>query len=351
MRFGFIDAEKRSYPLTVLCRVMQVTRGGYYAWRMRKPSARRQRDAVLLGKLRAFHEASGKSYGRPRIFDDLRAVREPVGKKRVARLMRQHGISGKHRRKFVSTTDSKHALPVAPNLLNQCFDVPRPNTVWASDITQLATPEGWLYLAVVLDLFARVVVGWALRNDITRQLVLDAVRMAIAARRPAPGLIFHSDRGSQYAANDTEKLLRAHRMAPSMSGVGNCYDNAVSEAFFSSFKNEIGDTFPSRRQGRSDAFVFIETHYNPRRRHSFNGGISPLDCEAFFARNGRRPTGVKDLLAEADALALNTTSPVQGGGAPSRAPQLVGSWSTAVRAQCWRMVTCLFNLSTESGEA
>lgn len=317
MRFVFIDAQKRRFPLTVLCRVMQVTRGGYYVWRTRKPSARHERDAELLGKIRAFHKASDKSYGSPRIFDDLRAARERVSEKRVARLMRQDGITGKHRRKFVSTTDSKHGLPVAPNLLGQCFDVPRPNAAWASDITQLATPEGWLYLAVVLDLFARVVVGWALRNDITRQLVLDAVRMAIAARRPAPGLIFHSDRGSQYAACDTEKLLRAHGMAASMSGVGNCYDNAVSEAFFSSFKNEIGDTFPSRRQGRSDAFVFIETHYNPRRRHSFNGGLSPLECEAFFARNGRRPTGVKDLLAEADALALHTTPPLRGDAVPS----------------------------------
>lgn len=311
-----MDAEKRSYPLTVLCRVMQVTRGGYYAWRQRKVSARRQRDAELLTKIRAFHEASGKCYGSPRIFDDLRAAREAVSEKRVARLMQQNDIVGKHRRKFTSTTDSAHDLPVAPNLLNRQFHVARPNLVWASDITQLATPEGWLYLAVVLDLFARTVVGWALRNDITRHLVLEAVRMAIAARPPASGLIFHSDRGSQYAAADTEKLLRAHGMAPSMSGVGNCYDNAVSESFFSAFKNELGDTFPSRRQGRSDAFVFVETYYNPRRRHSYNGNLSPLDCEAFFARNGRRPTGVKDLLAEADGL-LHATSPEQGDAAPS----------------------------------
>lgn len=316
MRFAFIGAEKRLYPLTVLCRVMQVTRGGYYAWAKRKPSARRQRDVELLVKIRASHDASGKCYGSPRVFDDLRAAREPVGKKRVARLMQQDGLVGKHRRKFTSTTDSNHDLPVAPNLLNQQFHAPRPNAVWASDITQLATPEGWLYLAVVLDLFARTVVGWALRHDITRHLVLEAVRMAIAARRPASGLIFHSDRGSQYAAHDTETLLRAHGMAPSMSGVGNCYDNAVSESFFSAFKNELGDTFPSRRQGRSDAFVFIETYYNPRRRHSFNGNLSPLDCEAFFARNGRRPTGVKDLLAEADRL-LHPTSPDQEDAVPS----------------------------------
>jgi putative transposase len=317
MRFEFIGAEKPNYPLAMLCRVMQVSRGGYYEWRRRKPSARSQRDAELLAKIEAFYKASGKSYGSPRIFDDLREDREQVSKKRVERLMRENGIVGKHRRKFKSTTDSSHDLAVAPNLLKQQFDVPRPNVAWSSDITQLATPEGWLYLAVVLDLFARTVVGWALRNDITRHLVLEAVGMAIAARRPCPGLIFHSDRGSQYAADDTEKLLLAHGLRPSMSGVGNCYDNAVAESFFSGFKNELGDTFPSRRQGRSDAFVFIETYYNPYRRHSFNGNISPLVCEAFFARNGRRPTGVKDLIAEADGLLDNTNSQGEPDAVPS----------------------------------
>jgi putative transposase len=192
MRFKFIDAERPNYPLAVLCRVMQVSRGGYYAWRNRKPSARRQRDVELLDKIKAHHKASGKSYGSPRIYDDLRSDREQVSEKRVV-------------------------------------DAPRPNVAWSSDITQLATPEGWLYMAVVLDLFARVVVGWALRNDITRQLVLEAVGMAIAARRPSPGLIFHSDRGSQYAAKDTEKLLQAHGVRPSMSGVGNCYDKRTGQ--------------------------------------------------------------------------------------------------------------------------
>jgi putative transposase len=321
MRFKFIEAEKQNYRLAMLCRVMEVTRGGYYAWRTRKPSARSQRDAELLGKIRSFYAASRNSYGSPRIYDDLRAAREQVSAKRVARLMRHNGIVGKHRkRKFKSTTDSKHDLSVAPNLLKQQFDVPAPNVAWSSDITQLATPQGWLYMAVVLDLFARVVVGWALRNDITRHLVLEAVRMAIDARRPLEGLIFHSDKGSQYAADDTEKLLKAHGIRPSMSGTGNCYDNAVSESFFSGFKNEVGDTFPSRRHGRSDAFVFIETHYNRYRRHSFNGNVSPLDCEAFFARNGRRPTSVKDLLAEADGLLLPTTpSPGERGAVPCAA--------------------------------
>jgi transposase InsO family protein len=332
MRFKFIDAEKVSYPLTLLCRVMQVTRGGYYAWAGREPSAHSQRDAELLVKIRQFHKASRQRYGSPRIYDDLRGDKEAVGKKRVERLMREHNIVGKHRRKFQCTTDSNHDRPVAPNLLNQRFEAPRPDTVWSSDITQLRTPEGWLYLAVVLDLFARFVVGWALRRDITRQLVLDAVTMAIQRRKPDPGLIFHSDQGSQYAADDTETLLRRHGMTPSMSGVGNCYDNAVSESFFSGFKIELGDTFPSRSQGRTDTFEFIETYYNPYRRHSFNGNLSPRDCEAFFARNGRRPTGVKDLLAEDTCAAAVNNS--QGKGAPSPAPALILPPFTAVQIQC-----------------
>jgi putative transposase len=332
MRFKFIDAEKVAYPTTVLCRVMDVTRGGYYAWRNRKASIRSKRDAALLAKIRRFYDASHQRYGSPRIFDDLRADNEAVSRKRIERLMRENNIVGKHRRKFTCTTDSDHDLPVAPNLLKQHFDAPRPDAVWASDITQLRTPEGWLYLAVVLDLFARYVVGWALRDDITRHLVLDAVMMAICQRAPEKGLIFHSDRGSQYAAGDTEKLLRNHGMRPSMSGTGCCYDNAVSESFFSGFKNELGDTFPSRSQGRTDAFAFIETYYNPYRRHSFNGNISPRDCEAYFVRNGQRPDGVKDLLAEKLWVPGATISQVEG--APSRVPGFEVAPVTAVAIQC-----------------
>ena len=316
MRFKFIDAQKASYPLTVLCRVMQVSRGGSYAWASRAPSAHSQRDAAHLAKFRAFHKASRQRYGSPRIFDDLREAKEAVSRKRVERLMRQHNLVGKHRRKFRCTTDSNHDHEVVPNLLNQQFEAPAPDAVWSSDITQLRTPQGWLYLAVVLDLFARFVVGWAVRHDITRQLVLDAVMMAIGRRNPERGLVFHSDQGSQYAADDTAALLRRHGMIPSMSGVGNCYDNAVSESFFSGFKVELGDTFPSRRQGRSDTFEFIETYYNPYRRHSFNGNVSPRDAEAFYARNGRRPTGVLDLVAE-----KNRCAPIHAGesGGPSSA--------------------------------
>lgn len=331
MRFKFIDAQKANYPMTVLCRVMQVSRGGYFAWRNRKPSARSRRDAVLLAKIRVFHKASRKRYGSPRIYDDLRDQGEPVGKKRVERLMRDNDIVGKHRRKFRCTTDSNHDRPVAPNLLKQRFEAPRPDAVWSSDITQLRAPDGWLYLAVVLDLFARFVVGWAVRHDITRHLVLDAVMMAIGRRSPERGLIFHSDRGSQYAADDTAKLLRHHGMTPSMSGVGNCYDNAVSESFFSGFKVELGDTFPSRQQARTDTFEFIETYYNPQRRHSFNGNVSPRDTEAFWARNGRRPTGVLDLVAERTRRAHIGAG---GNGGPSLASEVLVTLLPAELPRC-----------------
>ena len=223
--------------------------------------------------------------------------------------MKNAGLRGKCRqRKFTPTTDSNHGLDVAPNALNRDFEPPRPNEVWASDITQLWTPQGWLYLAVVLDLFARYVVGWACRADITRQLVIDAVKMAIGRRPVVAGLIFHSDKGSQYAAADTQRLLRENGIVVSMSGTGNCYDNAVSESFFSGFKNELGDAFPSRAQGTTDTFRYIETFFNPYRRHSFNGNVSPRDCEAFFARFGRRPKNVPDFTATAAAHPTAATS-------------------------------------------
>lgn len=283
--------------MVILCRVMNVTRSGFYAWVKRGRSARAKRDQQLLEMIRTFHKASKGRYGSPRIFDDLRDDGERVGRKRVERLMRHNGIAGKRRRKFTSTTNSDHDKKVAPNLLKQQFDVVRPDAVWASDITQLWTPEGWWYLAVVLDLFARYVVGWAMSSRIKKQLVLDAVLMALLRRQPRSSLIFHSDRGSQYAADDTEKLLVTNGLTPSMSGKGNCYDNAVSESFFSRLKEELGDSFPSRDQAGADLFEYIEVFFNRRRRHSYNGNVSPLECEQFYALHGRRPAGVLDLVA------------------------------------------------------
>ena len=328
MRFAFIAAERACYPVTMMCRVMAVSTSGFYAWVNRQPSARAQRDRELTRKILGFHKASGGKYGSPRIHTDLLADNEHVGKKRVERLMRQSGIEGKRSRKFRCTTNSKNSRNVAPNLLQQQFDVDRPNRVWSSDITQLATPEGWLYLAVVLDLFARYVVGWALSERITRHLVLDAVSMAIGRRQPEPGLMFHSDKGSQYAADDTAKLLDKHGLQPSMSGTGNCFDNAVSKSFFARFKEELGDTFPSRHQARLECFEHIEVFYNRQRRHSYNGHLTPLETEQYYGRHGRRPQGIADLLAERDALA-SPRRPEEGGAVPSA--QVCYSFCTAVQ--------------------
>lgn len=315
MRFAFIDVEKATYPVIVLSRVMEVTASGYYAWvcRGRGVSRHAKKDQVLLVKIKAFHAISRGYYGSPRIFDDLRFDGEQVGKKRVERLMRQNGIEGKRRRKFRCTTNSQHSKPVAPNVLKQQFDVERPDTVWASDITQLWTPEGWWYLAIVLDLFARYVVGWAMCARITRQLVLDAVGMGLQHRKPEAGLIFHSDQGSQYAATDTKQLLLTNGIIPSMSSKGNCYDNAVSESFFSRLKEELGDSFPSRRQAKADVFEYIEVFFNRYRRHSHNGNLAPLECERFYLSVGRRPESISDFLAVRRAGCLVT--PLSKGGA------------------------------------
>ncbi len=320
VRFQFIEAEKANYPVVILCRVMNVTRSGFYAWVKRGTSAKAKRDQQLLEKIKVFHKASKKRYGSPRIFDDLRDDSEHVGKKRVERLMRHNGIVGKRRRRFTCTTNSNHDKKVAPNLLKQQFDVVRPDAVWASDITQLHTPEGWWYLAIVLDLFARFVVGWAMSSRIKQQLVLDAVSMALLRRQPNSSLIFHSDRGSQYAADDTEKLLVTNGITPSMSGKGNCYDNAVSESFFSRLKDELGDSFPSRDQAGTDLFEYIEVFFNRRRRHSYNGNVSPLECEQFYARHGRRPAGVLDLVANREPGA-RIISPDEG--APIHVPATI----------------------------
>ncbi len=312
MRFPFIEAEKAKYPITVLCRVMQVTRSGYYAWKIRPLSDRAKEDERLATKLKTFHKVSNGYYGSPRLHGDLIEDGERVGRKRVERLMLANGLRGKQRRKFRCTTDSNHDHKLAPNLLKQDFSADRPNTIWASDITELWTPEGKVYLAVVLDLFARYVVGWAIANRMPRQLVLDAVTMAIMGRHPEPGLIFHSDKGSQYAADDTQNLLEARGITASMSGTGNCYDNAVSESLFARLKEELGDSFASRPQARAELFEYLAVFYNNKRRHSYNGNLTPLQCEQFFARHGRRPAGIADILAESSTASVS--QPSQGGG-------------------------------------
>ena len=267
-----------------MCRVLAVAPSGYYAWRRRtSPCARQLADERLLLNIRVSHQGSAGTYGAPRVLEDLRAVGLRVGRKRVARLMRQDGLVGRRRAKFVSTTDSTHAYPVAPNLLGRAFDVHglALNQVWVSDITYVPTQHGWLYLATVLDLASRRVVGWAMRGRLDADLALAALRAAIAARRPPRGLIHHSDRGVQYASTAYRTLLAAHGMHASMSRPGDCWDNAVAESFFATLELELiaRSTWRTHEEARRAIFSFIETWYNPRRRHSTLGYLSPMQYE------------------------------------------------------------------------
>ena len=285
MRYPFIRDHARQYPVTLLCQTLQVTRSGYYAWRQCPESRRTQEDQRLLVHIKTAHAASKQTYGSPRIHAALRQQGERCGKHRVARVMRQHGIVAKQRRKFRVTTNSRHDLPVAANVLDRQFTPTAPNQVWMSDITYLPTGEGWLYLATVMDLAFRGIVGWAMSDRIDRTLACDALTVALRRRRPAPGLLHHSDRGSQYASADYQALLTRHGVVPSMSRKGNCWDNAPMESFFHSLKVEwLHDrTFRTRAEARQAIFTFIEVWYNRQRLHSALGYRSPETYERLIA--------------------------------------------------------------------
>lgn len=282
MRFGFIQTEKATYPTRVLCRVLAVSCSGFYAWCRRGASARAREDAALKVAVRAAHGASGKRYGSPRIHAELKADDHRVGRKRVARLMREEGIAGQRKRRFRVTTESRHSHPIAPNVLQRNFTAPAPNKVWVGDITYIWTREGWTYLAALLDLHSRRVVGWSMDSRLDRSLALDALGMALKTRRPEPGLVHHSDRGVQYASAEYRRQLRRHGMVCSMSRKGDCWDNAVAESFFSTLKAELvhRTDFVSRSHARAAVFDYIEAFYNRRRRHSALGYISPVEHEA-----------------------------------------------------------------------
>jgi putative transposase len=281
MRFRFVHAEKARYPIRLLCRCLAVSRSGYYAWRTRSASARAQEDARLKIEIAASHSASLQTYGSPRILRDLREEGHRVSRKRVARLMRDLGLEGRRKRRFRATTDSRHRFPVAPNVLMRDFDIDAPNTAWVTDITYLATLEGWLYLAVILDLFSRRVVGYAMSERIDRELVLEALRKALWSRPEARDLVHHSDRGSQYASHDYRDALDKAGIMCSMSRRGNCWDNAVVESFFGTLKMELLYEFPlqTRSATRSAVADYIETFYNVRRRHSSLDYQSPVEFE------------------------------------------------------------------------
>lgn len=281
MRYAFILEHRASFDLAIMLRVLEVSSSGYYAWCGRPTSARTVRDELLIEQVRLVHASSRGRYGSPRVHAELRARGERCSRKRISRLMRQTGLRGKSKRRVRRTTDSSHALPIAENTLGRAFAATEPNQKWASDITYLWTNEGWLYVAVVLDLFSRRVVGWAMSETLEVSLVLGALRMAVVTRRPLPGLLHHSDRGSQYASRDYQLALQAIGARASMSRRGNCWDNAVCESFFATLKTEldVGRALTSRREARHLVFEFIEGFYNRERRHSSLGYESPASFE------------------------------------------------------------------------
>jgi transposase InsO family protein len=281
VRFAFIEAEKACFPVTLMCRVLAVSRAGFYAWRRRPPAARTRQDQTLAVAVASIYAENHGRYGSPRVQMELRARGQRSGRKRIARLMRAQGLRARPRRRYRTTTDSRHGLPVCPNLLARRFAAAQPNTAWVTDMTYLWTAQGWLYLAVIIDLFSRRIVGWSMSERIDRKLALDALRMALVQRRPAPGLVHHSDRGSQYASRDYQQLLAQHGIRGSMSRRGDCWDNAVAESFFASLKIELvyQIQWRTRAQARTAIFEYLELFYNRRRRHSSLGYLSPLEFE------------------------------------------------------------------------
>jgi putative transposase len=281
VKYACIREHRGQFPVRMMCRLLGVGVSGFYAW-LRRPESRRGRaNRRLLVEIRVAHRRSHGIYGSPRVYEDLRAEGHGCSRKRVARLMRLDGLAGRQRRKFKHTTDSNHAHSVAENLLEQCFTAEKRDEIWVSDITYIPTREGWLYLAATMDLYSRRIVGWSVKSSLARGLVMETMAQAIVRRMPGPGLIHHSDRGVQYACGDFQNLLRAHGMTCSMSGAGNCYDNAAMESFFHSLKVEWihGRTFTTREEARRSLSEYIETFYNSWRRHSTLGMISPAEFE------------------------------------------------------------------------
>lgn len=279
-----IRRHEGKHSITLMCRVLQVSRSGYYTWRDRALSSRARANVLLLDDIRRVYAAHKQRAGAPRIAKHLREEGFTVGKNRVSRLMRAFGLRAKAARKFKATTNSNHNLPVAPNLLAQNFTATAPDQKWVSDITYLDTDEGWLYLAVVLDLYARRVVGWAMGERMTSKLVCDALRMALGQRGTPKGVLVHSDRGSQYCAEEYQRLLRQHGLVCSMSRRGNCYDNAVMESWHHSLKVEAihGERFATRQSAKEHVFEYIEVYYNRQRLHSRLGYLTP---EMFERKN------------------------------------------------------------------
>ena len=279
--FELVKAEKAHYPIAVLCSVLSVSRSGFYAWQQRPEPARAAADAALVIDIRAAQQLGRGTYGSPRVHAELQAKGAQVSEKRVARLMRENGLRARQKRRFRRTTDSNHTDPIAPNVLQRDFEPEAPNQSWATDVTYVHTMEGWLYLAVMLDLFSRRVVGWAASCTNDRALALDALNRSLSARRPPPGLVHHSDRGSPYASEDYRRALEERGIVPSMSRTGDCWDNAVAESFFASLKAKLVDHehYASHSAAVASIGDYIDNFYNPLRRHSHLDYLNPIEYE------------------------------------------------------------------------
>jgi transposase InsO family protein len=287
MRFAFIQTEK-AWPVTRMCHALQVSASGFYAWRRRAPSKHEKQDDRLKVLIHESFGQSRKTYGSPRVHADL--ADEHVGRNRIIRLMQGEKLVARVRRRYRSTTMSDHDQPIAANILNRDFEAAAPNQRWVGDTTELLTPSGKFYLAAIVDLYARFVVGWAVRAVNDRHLTIAALDQALRRRWPNEGLLHHSDRGSTYASEDYQEVLREHGITCSMSRRGNCHDNAAMESWFSTFKFELGETFESIRRGKEQAFGYIEGFYNTHRRHSSLGYATPAECE-------RRYWGAQSVMA------------------------------------------------------
>jgi putative transposase len=281
VKYACIDRRRDLYPVRLMCHLLGVSASGYYAWRQRPESARAHSDRELLARIRRIHEASKGVYGSPRVHAELVAEGVQVGRHKIAQLMRLARLRGCPKRRFRVTTQRDPSHRVAHNLLKQNFTADGPNRRWAGDITYIATQQGWLYLAVVMDLYSRRIVGWSMSRWMSRRLVVDALRMAVESRRPAGPLVHHSDRGGQYSSDDFRDELAKHGIDCSMSSTGNCYDNAVVESFFGVLKRERVNRvkYRTREAARADLFEYIEVFYNRKRRHGYIGNISPDDFE------------------------------------------------------------------------
>ncbi|WP_135081939.1 IS3 family transposase [Terasakiella sp. SH-1] len=281
VKFQFVHLQRENHSIAGLCRAMSVSESGFFAWRNRPTSKRQREDMVLLAHIKSIHYANYQSYGRGRMKDELQEEGICVGEHRVARIMKQNNLRIVRSQKFKRTTDSDHKHNISPNLLDGDFAATAPDQKWAGDITYLWTGEGWLYLAVVIDLYSRRVIGWSASRRMKKDLVMDALNKAIALRKPPAGVIFHSDRGSQYCSNKFRKLLAKYKFEQSMSGKGNCYDNAAVETFFKTLKAEMvwKIAFQTRDHAKKELFKYINGFYNAKRRHSYLNGLSPIKFE------------------------------------------------------------------------